>query len=199
VSGEAREQAIVTTLRTLLAERSFHAISVDDLARGAGISRPTFYFYFAAKDAVLVTLLEQLVGEAQRAPDQALQRLETDPAEAWRQAIGAAYGMWSANRDVIRAAAAARTSDPEVRRLWADLVAFFVDVTAAAIEAERARGRAPAGIPAGELALCLNRMNEGIFAASLVAGEATLEPDRVLPAVVDVWLRAIYGTPPGAP
>ena len=43
------------------------AISVDDLARGAGISRPTFYFYFASKDAVLLTLLDRVVAEADAA------------------------------------------------------------------------------------------------------------------------------------
>ena len=55
-SGDDRELAILTTAERLLAERPLSAISVDDLARGAGISRPTFYFYFASKDAVLLTL-----------------------------------------------------------------------------------------------------------------------------------------------
>ena len=39
-------------------------ISVDDLAKGAGISRPTFYFYFPSKDAVLLTLLDRVITEA---------------------------------------------------------------------------------------------------------------------------------------
>ena len=43
-SGDDRELAILSTAERLLAERPRSAISVDDLARGAGISRPTFYF-----------------------------------------------------------------------------------------------------------------------------------------------------------
>ncbi|MCU1616028.1 MAG: regulatory protein TetR, partial [Frankiales bacterium] len=57
-SGEDREAAILATFERLLAERPLSAVSVDDLARGAGISRPTFYFYFPSKDAVLLTLLD---------------------------------------------------------------------------------------------------------------------------------------------
>ena len=40
-SGDDRELAILATAERLLAERPLAAISVDDLARGAGISRPT--------------------------------------------------------------------------------------------------------------------------------------------------------------
>ena len=51
-SGDDRELAILETAIRLLDERQEHEISVDDLAKGAGISRPTFYFYFPSKDAV---------------------------------------------------------------------------------------------------------------------------------------------------
>ena len=66
-SGDDRELAILATAERLLAERPLAAISVDDLARGAGISRPTFYFYFPSKDAVLLTLLDRVVAEADAA------------------------------------------------------------------------------------------------------------------------------------
>jgi AcrR family transcriptional regulator len=196
VSGEEREHAIVATLERSLGDQPFHAISVDDLARGAGISRPTFYFYFASKEAVLLTLLEQLVVEAHEAQGDAPDLLAHDPAKAWRLALGGSYATWTANRDVIRAAADARSSSAEIRELWAGLLEGFVEQTAEAIEAERERGAAPPGIPARDLALCLNRMNERIFESTLADGELTLDEDRALDALVDVWLRAIYGTPP---
>ena len=46
--------AILATAEQLLAERPLADFSVDDLAKGAGISRPTFYFYFPSKNAVLL-------------------------------------------------------------------------------------------------------------------------------------------------
>lgn len=196
VSGEEREHAIIATLEGALTERPFHAISVDDLASGAGISRSTFYFYFASKEAVLVTLLERLVAVARDTTDQALPQLAQDPAGAWRRAIGASFAMWTVHRPVIRAAAEARTGDPEVRALWDGLLRFFIDRTAQAITAERDRGAAPAGIDARELALCLNRMNERMFEATL-ADEPLALPEASTPETLTlVWLRAIYGHVP---
>lgn len=62
------ERAILATAQRLIEQRPLADISVDDLAKGAGICRPTFYFYFASKDAVLLTLLEQMIAEAVRGP-----------------------------------------------------------------------------------------------------------------------------------
>ena len=53
-SGDEREAAILATAERLLEDKKFADISVDDLAKGAGLSRPTFYFYFPSKDAVLL-------------------------------------------------------------------------------------------------------------------------------------------------
>src|SRR3954467_15860365 len=58
-SGDERELAILTTCEKLLAERPLSAISVDDLSRGAGISRPTSCCGFASQAAVLLTLLHR--------------------------------------------------------------------------------------------------------------------------------------------
>ena len=86
-SGDDRELAILATAEQLLEKRPLSDISVDDLAKGAGISRPTFYFYFASKDAVLLTLFERILAEADatfegRADDYAAQ-----PARAWRDGL----------------------------------------------------------------------------------------------------------------
>src|SRR3954454_18377559 len=66
-TGDDREAAILATAEQLLGERPLTEVSVDDLARGAGISRPTFYFYFRSRDAVLLTLLDRVVAEADAA------------------------------------------------------------------------------------------------------------------------------------
>src|SRR4051795_9679696 len=89
-SGDDREQAILTTCERLLAERPVSAISVDDLARGAGISRPTFYFYFRSKDAVLLTLLDRVIAEADAASAEAF-AATGDRREDWRAGIRAYY------------------------------------------------------------------------------------------------------------
>jgi AcrR family transcriptional regulator len=78
-SGDDRESAILLTAERLLAERPLTDISVDDLAKGAGISRPTFYFYFASKDAVLMTLLDRVVQEVESKIDTLRDSFPADP------------------------------------------------------------------------------------------------------------------------
>jgi AcrR family transcriptional regulator len=194
-SGDDRELAILETAERLLAERSLWAVSVDDLARGAGISRPTFYFYFASKDAVLLTLLDRVVAEADAATRRAFGRPAADPREAWERAITAYYETFRAHRGLTLAWAEARSTNDEVRALWARVFDGWVQQCAAAIEAERQRGAARAGLPARDLAVVLNSMNERVLYATFSGdGPAVAEAD-VVPALLDVWLSAIYGTP----
>jgi AcrR family transcriptional regulator len=192
VSGDDRERAILATAEQLLGERPLHEISVDDLARGAGISRPTFYFYFASKEAVLLALMDRLVEEARSGIELAL--LSDDPPRVVREGIASVHSTFREHRAVAIAASDARASSPALRELWSRVMEVFVQETAAAIESERARGAAPAGVPARDLAISLNLMNERTFHATLSGEPPAIDDDAVLDALVEVWLRAIYGT-----
>src|SRR5215210_129378 len=78
VSGDERERAILAAFEDLLQDRPLHEIAIDDIARGAGISRPTFYFYFASKEAVLLSLLDRMVAEARTTRDAAIEQTTDD-------------------------------------------------------------------------------------------------------------------------
>ena len=200
-SGDDREQAILATAERLLAEQPLNAVSVDDLARGAGISRPTFYFYFAAKDDVLLALLDRVVAEA----DAAMTRVETArraatdpddvPRELWRQAISAYADTFRRHRGLTLAWAEARSTNAEVRAMWATVFEGWVQRTAAAIESERARGAAPSGIPARDLAVALNSMNERVLYATLSGDGPAVAEDDVVDVLLQIWLSAVYGPP----
>jgi TetR/AcrR family transcriptional regulator, ethionamide resistance regulator len=192
-SGDDRELAILATAERLLAEKPPSAISVDDLARGAGISRPTFYFYFASKDAVLLTLLDRVVDEADAASRAAFDSAPADHREGWRRAITAYYETFRAHRALTLAWAEARSTNAEVRALWARVFERWVDLSAAAIEAERARGAAPAGVPARDLAVALTSMNERVLYGTFGGDGPAVAEDDVVTVLHDVWLRAVYG------
>jgi TetR/AcrR family transcriptional regulator, ethionamide resistance regulator len=197
VSGDDRERAILETAEELLRGRPLHEISIDDLARGAGISRPTFYFYFPSKEAVLLTLLDRMVEEARTGRGDALDRFAEDPPHWLRQAIAAIYETFRSHRAIALAAADARATSEEVRDLWSRVMEQFVQETAAAIEAERARGAAPDGIAARDLAVALNLMNERVLLATFAGYEPAVDEANVIHALVAVWLAAIYGTADG--
>lgn len=193
-SGDDREREILETAERLLEERSLSEISVDDLARGAGISRPTFYFYFPSKDAVVLTIIDRLVSAAGVSREEAIATLaEGDPRTGLRQALEDLYGAFRARRKVALAAAELRTTNEEARRLWSQVMGGWVDDVTAVIESERARGAAPHGQPARDMAIALVQMNERAQYATFAGESPSLEDERVLDVLVEIWLRAIYG------
>lgn len=194
-SGDERERAILETAERLLEERPLSEISVDDLAKGAGISRPTFYFYFPSKDAVVLTIIDRLVVAAADSREEALKMLAAgEPRAGLRQALADLYGAFRSRRAVSLAAAELRMTNPEGRELWSQVMEGWVADTAALIEAERARGAAPPGQPARDLAIALVQMNERVQYATFTGESPSLDEDRVLDVLVDIWLRTIYGT-----
>ncbi|TYP90359.1 TetR/AcrR family transcriptional regulator [Blastococcus xanthinilyticus] len=194
-SGDDRELAILATAERLLAERPLAAISVDDLARGAGISRPTFYFYFSSKDAVLLALLDRVVAEA----DAAMRRVFGTPAagarDGWARAIAAYYDTFRAHRALTVAWAQARSTSDEVRALWAVVFERWVRQCADAVDAERARGAAPPGLPSRELAVALTSMNERVLYATFSGDGPAVAEEDVVDVLLGIWLSAIYGGP----
>ena len=111
-----------------------------------------------------------------------------------RQGIGSIQQTFQAHRAVTLAVASARATSPEVRELWARVMETFVTATASAIESERIRGAAPSGIPARDLAIALNRMNESVLQASFEGDPPAVSSDAVIDTLVEVWYLAIYGT-----
>lgn len=191
-SGDDRELAILSTAEQLLRERSLADISVDDLAKGAGLSRPTFYFYFPSKDAVLLTLFERVIMQA----DSALQTMVANPPAdlkaLWRIGINVFVETFGAHRAVSLAADAAR-SNKDVDDLWSRFMQKWVDHITTVIEAERARGAAPVTLPARNLSAALNLLNEKVMLSSFADARPSVPSEQLLDTLVHIWVSSVYG------
>ncbi|HEX3909768.1 MAG TPA: TetR/AcrR family transcriptional regulator [Solirubrobacteraceae bacterium] len=192
-SGEEREQAILQTAERLLQRRSLAEVSVDDLAQGAGISRPAFYFYFPSKDAVVLTLIDRVVEEVARLRQGAVDKLAENPRAAWREGIESYYATFGAHRPVIRAVNELGATNAEARELWSSVMGGWVAQIAGLIEAERERGAAPDGGPARDLATALVQMNERVLHAIFLGEAPTVEETQVIDTLTHIWLSSIYG------
>ncbi|OCB42408.1 TetR family transcriptional regulator [Mycobacterium vulneris] len=192
-SGDDREAAILATARQLLETKKFADISVDDLAKGAGISRPTFYFYFSSKEAVLLSLIDPLIKRADTGFDSALEDMPTDPKRAIRHGIEIFVSSFGSHPATARAGTEALNSSPEFRVFWSGLMQKWISLTAALITAERGRGAAPDTIPAMDLATSLNLMNERTIMAALSAEQPAVAYDKVVDTLAHIWLTSIYG------
>ena len=77
--GDLREARLLAEAEALLRDGRFDAASISDIAAAADISRPTFYFYFASKQALLERLIESTLDELiarhrTRIPERAVNR-----------------------------------------------------------------------------------------------------------------------------
>lgn len=57
--GARTRQQLLDAALEQFAERGFHATMVDDIARGAGVSRATLYQYFDSREQIVTELLEE--------------------------------------------------------------------------------------------------------------------------------------------
>lgn len=192
-SGDDRELAILETAARLLDQRPIHEISVDDLAKGAGISRPTFYFYFPSKDAVLMTLIERVVVEADAALEAQSDQAPSNRYDFWRTGINFFFTGFGAHKGVSRAGYEARATIPEAGALWARFMQKWIDNTANIIESERTRGAAPVTLPAQDLATALNLMNERVLMAAFADERPAVPEDHILDTLTHIWITTIYG------
>src|ERR1700759_973906 len=95
--ADRREQLLDAT-KAIVADDGFHAVSIDAVARRAGITRPIVYDHFGSLDNLLVALLER---ETSRTLGQLAERVSSDDD------LAATFDRALAGRDLP-------TPDPEL-------------------------------------------------------------------------------------
>jgi hypothetical protein len=143
-----------------------------------------------------LTLLDRVIGEANRRRDVAVEHFTDDPAAGLREVIKAFFDAFGSHRAVTMAGAEATTTNAEVRELWSQVMEDWVQYAAAMIESERERSAAPPAPPARELAIALIYMNERVMYTSLSGEQPAVGEDQVIEVLIAIWLKAVYG---GAP
>ena len=149
-----------------------------------------------SKDAVLLTLLDRVVEEADA-------RRTRRRSTAWPRTRGRAgarrspalYETFRAHRAVALACAQARADQRRgPRALGRGDGGLGPRHRRPRSRPSGARGAAPPGLPARDLAIALNSMNERVLYATFAGdGPALAEPD-VVDVLLDVWLTSIYRT-----
>ena len=186
--AERRDQ-ILDTANTLFAERGYEEVSIDDIAKEAGITRGLIHHYFGGRKEVYIALLERL--ETIREEE-----LRPPVGRSARARVADSVSRWldwtEANRTIYLAAMAPgeNVADPDVRRAVADLVRRAVALVAAF------HGDIAEDSPRLRYALeCWTGLNRSATRRWL-RGEATREPTQeLLTSTLEHVLRT-FGAPP---
>lgn len=187
---------ILGATEQLLTRRRFESLSVADILDAAGVSRGSFYFYFANKHAVLAELVRRAVGSAHEAAATWAAGESGVPGAALRQGTREGSRLWREHAPVLRAIVENWHSDPALAALWTEMMSGFTAVAAERIQADRAAGLAPdRGADPRVLASVLCWMSERAWYLAAIGHPGFTDEARLADALTEVWQAAIYGTP----
>ncbi len=184
--GDLRELKILEVLEDLLAVKSFDALTTNDIAERAGLSRASTYFYFSSKQEALVALFARTV-EALREKSRAAAGDPAAPRDAIATAMRRTRDRWREHGLIMRVAIDQASTIPEIGALWTETAEIFIDaITAILVRAGVAFHEGPDGARALARALCW-MIERTFYHASAVSPEAL---DQASETCRVVWLRA---------
>jgi AcrR family transcriptional regulator len=114
--AEQTRERIITTVRELLAEGSFHELTVEQVAERAGVSRATLYQHFRSRLELVDSMCETFDANP------ALMKLRStvvlpDPDAALAQTIALSIQFWSTEDSVLASLYGVEAVDPAARAL----------------------------------------------------------------------------------
>ncbi|WP_344859836.1 TetR/AcrR family transcriptional regulator [Amycolatopsis ultiminotia] len=185
--GDRREQAILDAAEALLEHENVEPMTVETIAKGAGISRASLYFYFGSKHEVLTALVARTVAVLREDALGAAGDTGSAPAETVRDALRRTAKQWREHGLVMRAAVDFGPVVPEIGKLWKDTLDSYAQaMTRVLVRAGIADVKGPAGAAALAGHLCW--MTERTFYW------ASAHPRELRPATetcAQIWLRVI--------
>ncbi|WP_369211404.1 TetR/AcrR family transcriptional regulator [Streptomyces flavofungini] len=151
--GDVRERAILDTCEALLVQKGYDAMTVGDIAAGAGITRGALYFYFGSKQEVVTALVARTV-EHLWERSEATARTE-EPRQAIAAALRRTVELWNEHGLVMRTAIDLSLTVPEIGELWEHTADLFIAAITAVLERAGVQsGAAPDQAPAMARVLC---------------------------------------------
>jgi TetR/AcrR family transcriptional regulator, ethionamide resistance regulator len=184
------EREIIQAAEALLRERPFRELTVDEVMRRTGLSRPSFYVYFSDRHQLVLRVVEHL-GTELFTMSERWYAGEGDGRALAREAAEGIVAVFAEHGPVLRALADAAADDPGVEAAYDGIVQGFVSATARHIEREIAVGRILPLDP-GETAKALVWMMERYLNLSL-GREPVTPPEIVVETLATIWGRVLYG------
>lgn len=189
---EATQAAIIGGLRQLLSGgEPYSTVSIDQIAKAAGVSRATFYLHFADKKQVMFHLAYEIVEQRFAIGAESL----ADPhigRDALTAVVTEMVDRWMADARLLDAVVQLGEEDPAMREVWVDAIH---EVGAMGAKLMRARwGDNPSAYGDPET---LGQVLAWMFERS--AHQLTRDPSRrddVIQAVAEVVWRVFEYRPP---
>jgi AcrR family transcriptional regulator len=137
---ERRRQDILAAAKQVFAERGYHATTMADVARAAGLSYGSVYWYFESKEVLFHALMASEERALRRHLARTLAAAPEDPPDAaFRAAVRATFEFFEADRDAVKLLLRDATAlgDPFEQHLFGINEGFVDDIAAVVTEAQQ--------------------------------------------------------------
>lgn len=182
------ESAVREALLRLLSEGTpFKKLTVDDLARAAGLSRTAFYFYFPGKEQALMSAAAEVNTEFYERAD-TWWHGEGPPEQLVRAAVAGIMEVYVRHAPLLRAAVELTSYSPEFEEFYKGLIDRFVNATAEHLGREQEAGRLRS-IDCELVAEALVWMSERCNHTMVKEGRS---PEEIVDTLTTVWVHALY-------
>lgn len=172
----------------LVEQTPYSDLTIDDVAREAGLSRSAFYFYFRDKHDLLMAVIEDVAEALYREAERWWQG-EGEPEALVREALSGVAAVYARHAGLLRVATEVSTYDEEVRQFWRSVVERFIDATAQYLSREQNAGRMPPLDPR-PTAEALVWMVERSLYVYVAGGER--EGEHLVNALLPLWIAVLY-------
>ena len=189
-----RRKQILAAAREEFTGNGFHATSMDDIIRAAGMSPGGVYRYFAGKDAIIAAIAEEVVGSLSATVDRVL---ATEPAPGFADAmselvtrideVAAGVGRLA----IVVWGEAQR--DPEMARLAARQGSRIREGVTRLVARAQSSGELPPGADTDAVAAAAFSLLAGYLVQQRILGD--LDPASYAAAVAHLLTPAAAPTP----
>ena len=174
---------------SLLANRAYAELRVEDVMAVSGLTRTAFYRYFPDMEAVMLALLGSVRIEFFEAANRWLV-LDADPDRGLVEATTGLAEVWSRHRALLLALGDAATSGSRVQVAWHDVVESFIDPVERRFADLARRGRTTLTYPA-ETARALVWMMER-YLYETFARDRDVSVEVAAATVADIWRSVLF-------
>lgn len=191
--GDIRQKELLEALRESLESGvSFADLSVEELSGRAGLSRPSFYFYFESKQQALMAALGEVREAMASSADIFFHGSSPDPMQEIEDAVAGVVQVWRENQSLMRALVEAAANDKEVWKGLTEFIEAFVEPTASRImQIWKAQGRPLPESAAREICTILLWSNERNFYRAAVSEFSDAQWDSLKRTITSIWTSAI--------
>jgi TetR/AcrR family transcriptional regulator, ethionamide resistance regulator len=185
------EAAIFAAVETLLADRPFRDLTVEDVMAATGMGRTAFYRYFPDLETVLLRRLSQVDDMLTDAADNWLLP-QSDPSAGLDAAASALATVFRDHAPLLRALADATAGSPDLDNAWRATVAGFIGPATERITALCENGDCKLEQP-DDTARALVWMTEH-YLLETYREEIDFPPERAARNLALIWRRTLFGS-----